>query len=254
MRRLTGLIGACTALGLAVAAAPAADPVPGLDRTAVDVLKDVHNRGAELYNRGDAAGCYRMYEGALTTVRPFLAHRPAVQKVIADGLAEVAGENDPKAQAFRLHEVIEQVRASLKEEMKKPAAEAKAESPKPAPKPGTPKADTPAPEGEPKKVGPKPGAALAAGGTLGGTVTLDGQPLDRATVMMVSLTLKEPRVFTAETMGGVYEIGTPVPAGQYAISVSGPKVPAKYQELGKGGIRLDVKPGPGKLNIDLRSK
>ena len=62
-----------------LAQTPAKAPTPAeLDKLAWAVLRAVHNRGAELYNRGDAAGCHRMYEGALVTVRPFLAHRPTV--------------------------------------------------------------------------------------------------------------------------------------------------------------------------------
>ena len=38
-------------------------------------LRDVINHGADLYNSGDWAGCYRLYEGALMAVRPLLDHR-----------------------------------------------------------------------------------------------------------------------------------------------------------------------------------
>lgn len=106
-------------LGGAASPTPAAEPpkpVPAadLDRLAVEVLKDVHNRGADLYNAADAAGAYRLYEGALRGVGPFLKHRPKAARAIADGLAEVAKLPTAKEQAFRLHEVIEQVRADLK--------------------------------------------------------------------------------------------------------------------------------------------
>src|SRR5438067_376673 len=39
-------------------------------------LRDVINRGVDLYNAGDAAACYRLYEGSLLTVRPFLDNHP----------------------------------------------------------------------------------------------------------------------------------------------------------------------------------
>src|SRR5689334_25280260 len=97
----------------AASAQPPAPPRPPtlaeLDKLAVDSLREVHNRGAELYNRGDPAGCYRMYEGAIIAIRPFLAHRPAALKALDDGLAEVSRSSDgAKVQAFRLHELIEQ--------------------------------------------------------------------------------------------------------------------------------------------------
>jgi hypothetical protein len=88
------------------------------DRVVIDALKDVHNKGAELYNAGDAAGCYRMYQGALIAIRPFLTHRPAVQKVLDDGLVEVAKTEGVKIQAFRMHEIIEEIRGKLKVELK----------------------------------------------------------------------------------------------------------------------------------------
>ena len=97
---------------------------PEATKLALDALKDVHNRGADLYNDGDPVGCLRMYQAALITVRPFLVHLPAVQKLIDTGLAEAQSyEPGPtplekaqtaKRQAFRLHELIEQVRAELK--------------------------------------------------------------------------------------------------------------------------------------------
>src|SRR4051794_36080533 len=56
-------------------------------------LRDVINRGVDLYNAGDAAACYRLYEGSLLTVRPFLDNHPDLQKTISTQLA--AAERDP---------------------------------------------------------------------------------------------------------------------------------------------------------------
>lgn len=102
-----------------------------LDKLAVEVLKDVHNRGADHYNSGfvDAAlGTLRMYQGALRTVRAFLPHHPTVQRLIDVGLAEVDQTDGSKLQAFRLHEVIEQVRAELKAAIRQTDEAAKAGS------------------------------------------------------------------------------------------------------------------------------
>ena len=87
-------------LGLAAggAAADEAKPVvdpKAFDKLVVDALKEVHNRGADLYNVGkDFAGAYRMYEGGLIAVRPLLGHRPDEQKAIDEGLA--AAEKEPE--------------------------------------------------------------------------------------------------------------------------------------------------------------
>ena len=85
-----------------------------LDTTALAILKDVHNLGAGLYNAGDPAGAFRLYEGALRTCAAFLLHRPAVQQRVRDGLAEVDKTDGGRVRAFRLHELMEEVRADLK--------------------------------------------------------------------------------------------------------------------------------------------
>jgi hypothetical protein len=85
------------------------------DRLVVDTLRDVHNLGAELYNTSrDYVGTYRLYHGALLTVRPLLPHRPTVQQRIDQGLQEVEREPTVAHKAFRLHVVIEEVRNELK--------------------------------------------------------------------------------------------------------------------------------------------
>jgi hypothetical protein len=119
------------------------------DKLVVDSLRDVHNKGADLYNASkDYTGAYRLYQGALLAVEPLLAHRPDSQKRIEAGLAAADKEPDASAKAFRLHETIEAVRKDLKAAIgeKKPDEPKKAvEPPK---KPDEPK-KTPEP---PKKV------------------------------------------------------------------------------------------------------
>jgi hypothetical protein len=85
------------------------------DRRILETLKHVHNTGAQLYNAGSHAEAFRLYQGGLFVVRGFLEHRPAIRRVIDDGLAEVeVVDGNVRLRAFRLHEVIEQVRADLK--------------------------------------------------------------------------------------------------------------------------------------------
>ncbi|MCI0704146.1 MAG: hypothetical protein L0241_24070 [Planctomycetia bacterium] len=116
------------------------------DKLVVDSLRDVHNKGAELFNEAkDFPGAYRMYQGALLTIRPLLAHRPEAQKIIADGLAaaekvpDLADGKGPDfaRKAFVLHEAIEGVRKHLKiaigdkkPDDKKPDDKKKPEEPK----------------------------------------------------------------------------------------------------------------------------
>lgn len=201
----------------------AADPKPptqaDLDKIAVDVLKDVHDRGADLYNAADAAGAQRLYEGALRTVSPFLAHRPKVQKVIADGLAEAAKMNGVKPQAFRLHELIEQVRADLKPDDKKPAQ--------------------------------------PAVGNLAGLVMVNGKPLAGCSVTIVSLDLPQPRVFTAVAdSGGRYAFTDPIPTGKYVVMVTdggAVKLPAKYLSTMTSDLSATVIGNDSTANLELQS-
>lgn len=226
---------------------PAAKPLAptDLDRLAVDTLRAVHDRGADLYNAADAPAAYRLYEGALLTVSPFLAHRPAVQKVIADGLAEAGKLDGVKARAFRLHEVIEQVRGDLRKEIKKAEEEAKKPDagpqrvlPPPPPKPADP---------------PKPTT-----GTLSGVVTLDGQPVAGASVTVVSLDLPAPRVFTAVTdTAGKYSFPDPLPVSKYAVLLTpdgAGQVPVKYRSTMSSGLTVAVTGGQAVGDLALESK
>jgi hypothetical protein len=94
---------------------PKMPDVKAYDKLVVDSLAQVHNKAADLYNEHkDFAGAYRMFQGALITVRPLLAHQATAQKMIDDGLAAVEKEPSIAVRAFRLHETIESVRALLK--------------------------------------------------------------------------------------------------------------------------------------------
>lgn len=192
-----------------------------LNKRAVDVLRELHDTGRELYNSGDATGTLRVYQTALAAVKPFVAHHPAIQKAIADGLTEADKLDGDKAKAFKLHEVIEQVRADLRTESKK------LDTVTPEPVQPTPK-DPP----------PMPKMALV------GVVTLKGQPLPNGEVTLVSLNLPVPRVFTAKTdADGRYQFPFPPPA-EYAAIVTGAGVPAKYQTTNSSGLRVSVGANP----------
>jgi len=87
--------------------------VATLDRQIFEVLREVHNRGADLNNAGDPVGCYRMYQGGLIALRPLLAHHPAAQKAI-DAALETAERRPPAERARVLHKAIADVRSQLK--------------------------------------------------------------------------------------------------------------------------------------------
>jgi hypothetical protein len=104
---------------LMIGSLPAEDTKPAdakvFDKLVVDTLRDVHNKGADLYNESkDFTGAFRLYQGALMTVRPLLAHQPNIQKAIDKGIADAEKETNPALRAFKLHETIESVRVQLK--------------------------------------------------------------------------------------------------------------------------------------------
>jgi hemoglobin len=114
-----GLAAACV-LALAPAARTQEDRAAALDRPALEqainrVLRDVINTGADLFNPpvGDHAGCYRLYQGALMTVKPILDHRPDLQKAITTGLADAQRERSISERAFILRRVIDRIRAEV---------------------------------------------------------------------------------------------------------------------------------------------
>src|SRR5258708_37257390 len=78
-----------------------------------DALLEIHEVGRGLDNDGDYSAGYRVYQGGLMVARRMLADRSDVQKLIADGMAAAERRPTVDRRAFRLHEVIETVRAEL---------------------------------------------------------------------------------------------------------------------------------------------
>jgi hemoglobin len=83
-----------------------------IDQGINNVLREVINSGAKLYNKpnNDYAGCYRLFEGSLITLKPVLAHRPALQKAIDDAFAAAAREQSIPERAFILRGVLDRIR------------------------------------------------------------------------------------------------------------------------------------------------
>jgi hypothetical protein len=246
------------ALALAAGGAVADDPKPvvdpkAFDKQVVDSLKEVHNRGADLYNVGkDFAGAYRMYEGGLLAVRPLLGHRPDEQKAIDEGLSAADKEPDVARKAFMLHETIEKVRTGLRAppaESKKPGESKKAAGVVPEPKKSPEAAPTP----KAKDPGDTAKAKAGGGPGLRGRVTFQGKPLDAGEVTFVSLDQPKPRVFTAKIQAdSQYALMEVVPPGKYVVTVTGKGVPEKYQTTTTSGLRVEVQPPPFVFDIELR--
>ena len=90
-----------------------------IDAALYNTLREVINKGADMYNNGDMTGCYRLFEGALLTAKPMLDHRPELQKSIAKALS--AAERDAVAyrRAFALRAALDKVRVELNPNPKK---------------------------------------------------------------------------------------------------------------------------------------
>jgi hypothetical protein len=221
--------------------APAADaPAPApldraaLDKRVYDVLREIHNTGADLYNAGDAAGCYRMFQGAMTAVRPLLDHRPDDQKYISSKLEEAERETTVNRKAFVLHAGIEQLRKQLKApdapEVLVPAAR-KTES-----------AATRAPAAPPKpeqEVAPLPRVVLDAY-AVKGKVTFKGQPLATAGLKLIAKGGSEAAGLDARTDAkGDFALAGVKP-GVYTLVVTAGDVPEKYGAAGTSPLTIEV--------------
>lgn len=219
---------------------PAAIETKAIDKAIVATLRDIHDRGADLYNlTKDYPAAYRLYEGSLLTVKPLLAHRPDVQKTIEESLAAAGKDADPARKAFILHEAIEKARAELKSAapMPKPPVDLK-------PKDPMPKAKEPAPM-------PKAKADTA---TVSGTLTVKGKPLAEGTVTFVSLDQKAPKVASAAAKDGSFTLKD-LPPGKYAVAVTSATVgavPAKFATTDTSGLTYQAQAGANQFDIDLK--
>lgn len=81
------------------------------DRQIIDLLAAVHDRGANLFNSGDHAGSYRLFQGSLMTIRLVLPKD--IQDLVDRGFARADLEPNYLRRAMVLHEVIEDVRKRL---------------------------------------------------------------------------------------------------------------------------------------------
>jgi hemoglobin len=103
-----------------------------LDKQIRASLPKVINTGADLFNEGDRAGCYRLYQGSLLTLRPLLEHHPDLQKAIDNAMADADQQPTVGARAFALRSALDKIR----EKLRSPDATAKPGE-KPAGKPET---------------------------------------------------------------------------------------------------------------------
>ena len=84
-----------------------------LDARVEKAIFQTINLGVQVYNRGDAPGCYRIYQGSLIALGPILAHRPDLQAAVQKGLAAPRRRGTYEQKAFALRAVLDDVRSKV---------------------------------------------------------------------------------------------------------------------------------------------
>jgi uncharacterized protein YkwD len=83
-----------------------ADGPNGLDRKLVESVRASLDHGAHVYNDGDPAGCCRVFEGALASLKPLMDTHPQLQKEIDQGVAAAKSVSDAAERAFKLRSIL----------------------------------------------------------------------------------------------------------------------------------------------------
>jgi hypothetical protein len=247
-----------------------------------DVLRTVINRGADLYNNSrDYAGCYRLYHGALLTVRPLLEGYPDLQSAIDAGIRNAEGIQVTWQKAFALREVLDRIRGQIGrgpgggekkiddkkvEKVEDKKAEDKKEVEKPK-KDDDKKDDDKAKKDEDKakkdedkgkKDEDKVAVKSPLGALVSGTVKHKGQPLTSGYVTFVG---KDKQRFSASILpDGAYRFKkVSVPPGDYTVLVEedpgrekGPRViPARYSNPEMSPLTATLEKGANNLDLEL---
>jgi hypothetical protein len=222
-----------------------------LDRQLFDVLKEIHNRGADMFNDGDVVGCFRLFQGCLQTARAVLAHRPAEQKFIDESLAAAEKELTFSRRAYVLHESIDKLRTRLRGAAPPPPPAAKGGDLELLPVPPREVAEPKVEKKEPPKkpVPPKDGVI--------GRVVWQGQPL--AGVEVTFVTRGGPPYHVAEGASdaeGGYVL-TGVRPGRYTVLLTIPRgkkqvLPERYATATTSPFIVDVKGGGDALDFVLQ--
>lgn len=219
--------------------ANAQDRPSALDRQISEALREVHDEGGELYNAGDRAGGYRMYQGGLLFAKSLLGHRPELQRTISNGMKAADAKPTVDRRAFMLHELIEQVRNELKKSPGKPGEHL----------------TVPPREVKPTIKGPKPSAGVSEvkDGVIG-RVVWQGVAVANVDVTFVSLGRLPPRVYEGSTGAqGVYVLAE-VKSGRYVVLIStrAQRLPERYATSTTSPLVIDVKGNGEKLDFMLQ--
>lgn len=84
-----------------------------LDAQLYKSLRDVINRGADLYNTGDPSACAALFRGGLMMAAPLLEHRPDARRAVEDALADADKQTDPRRRSWVLRRALDDLRGQL---------------------------------------------------------------------------------------------------------------------------------------------
>lgn len=213
-----------------------------------DALREVINTGADLFNKyGDYPGCYRLYQGGLLSIKPFLT--PDLQKKIESTIEKAERMARFSDRAFELRALLGEIReksmagggAGLAKKDGKTTGPVKTE------------ANT-----QPKKEAKQPAAAADPNaGYVVGRITFEGKPAPPGFVTLVGASQKFSASIDAD---GTYKFKTPIPPGEYRIAIErvpGAQIPAKldiperFRAEKTSGLSFQVQKGKQVFDINL---
>lgn len=215
-------------------------------------LGDVINLGAKLFNdQSDYAGCYRVFQGSLLSVRPFLAGE--LQKKIDKGLASAEKQPAFADRAWELRVVLDDIRRQLK------PAEAQVGEKKEEKKTGKQPEEKKSEEKKiEKKAEEKKSAATDPGkGLLAGKALFQGRPISGG--YYVTLVRGDKRFSSTLQKDGSFHFTTPIAPGEYAVAIepirgdtfTGTPLPPRYAEEATSGLSITVQGGKQQVELNL---
>jgi hypothetical protein len=93
---------------------------PSVDAVARDKLQQGIRQGVPLFNEGDAAGCYRIYDKSLFDIQRLLVARPVLKDVMSRARLDAAGLSADRDKAWRLRQFIDSASETLAKETPEP--------------------------------------------------------------------------------------------------------------------------------------
>lgn len=117
-RRFTA--GVCLLVALVGSAAAADDATPERRATLRQIdqmLVELINHGRDLYNNGEHGACYHVFSGGLRALRPFLSHKPELQKAVTRALADADQDRLDSRRAHTLRSVLDKIQEDLRPEI-----------------------------------------------------------------------------------------------------------------------------------------